>query len=80
MAVYCAISLVYYMTQKDQKAPSTNQEPVTNLSDGMSALQAIGNTRNMSGQWIIQAILQLARTPGVEGVLDSPSAVSPGIL
>ncbi|KAF7164513.1 hypothetical protein CNMCM6106_001031 [Aspergillus hiratsukae] len=68
MAIYYAISLVYQITQKNQEAPSTNQEPATILSDSMSALQAIANSGNKSGQRIIQAILQSARELTARGI------------
>jgi ribonuclease HI len=68
MAIYYAISLAYEITQKKPEAPSTNHEPATILTDSMSALQAIANSWNKSGQRIIQAILQSARELNTRGI------------
>ncbi|CEL00905.1 Putative Guanyl-nucleotide exchange factor [Aspergillus calidoustus] len=56
MAIYYAIGLAFSTAMKNQNTPATEINLVTILSDSMSALQAIANIRNQSGQWIIQAI------------------------
>jgi hypothetical protein len=56
MAIYYAISLVYQLARMNQDTPTTEHEPATILSDSMSALQAISNAGNQSGQRIIEAI------------------------
>jgi ribonuclease HI len=61
MAIYYAISLVYQLARMNQDTPTTEHEPATILSDSMSALQAISNAGNQSGQRIIEAIRQSAR-------------------
>ncbi|KAK9594981.1 hypothetical protein V6Z93_010714 [Aspergillus fumigatus] len=68
MAIYYAISLVYQISQKKQEALGTGREPATILTDSMSALQAIANSWNKSGQRIIQAILQSARELNTRGI------------
>lgn len=68
MAIYYAISLVYHISQKTQEALGTGREPATILTDSMSALQAIANSWNKSGQRIIQAILQSARELNTRGI------------
>lgn len=68
MAVYYAISLVYQMAWKNQETSTANQEPVPILSDSMSALQAIANPWNKSGQRIIGVILQSAKELKARGV------------
>jgi ribonuclease HI len=60
MAIYYAISLVYQMTRKNRSALGMGEQPATILSDSMSALQAIRNPFNGSGQRIIRATLQAA--------------------
>jgi hypothetical protein len=67
MAIYYAISLVYLLVMKNQRT-SAQREPATILSDSMSALQAISNTRNKSGQRIIQAITQSATELKTRGI------------
>lgn len=68
MAIYYAISLVYQISRKKQEAEGTSREPATIFTDSMSALQAIANSWNRSGQRIIQAILQSARESNTRGV------------
>jgi ribonuclease HI len=68
MAIYYAISLVYQISQKKQEALGTGREPATILTDSMSALQAIANSWNKSGQRTIQAILQSARELNTRGI------------
>jgi ribonuclease HI len=68
MAIYYAISLVYQISQTKQEALGTGREPATILTDSMSALQAIANSWNKSGQRIIQAILQSARELNTRGI------------
>ncbi|KAJ8147650.1 hypothetical protein LV162_008857, partial [Aspergillus fumigatus] len=53
---------------KTQEALGTGREPATILTDSMSALQAIANSWNKSGQRIIQAILQSARELNTRGI------------
>jgi ribonuclease HI len=68
MAIYYAISLVLKIAMENQVAQAGQQEPATILSDSMSALQAISNTRNKSGQRIIQAVRQSARELKARGI------------
>jgi ribonuclease HI len=68
MAIYYAISLVYQISQKKQEALGTGREPATIPTDSMSALQAIANSWNKSGQRIIQAIFQSARELNTRGI------------
>lgn len=68
MAIYYAISLVYQLTRKRQSHPGRVEQPATILSDSMSALQAIRNTSNKSGQRIIRAILQAASEMRARGI------------
>jgi ribonuclease HI len=68
MAIYYAISLVLKIATENRDARAEKQEPATILSDSMSALQAISNTRNMSGQRIIQAIRQSAQELKARGI------------
>jgi hypothetical protein len=56
MAIYYAISLVYQIVMKNQGPQGTGHQPAIILSKSMSALQAIANRGNKSGQKIIQAI------------------------
>jgi hypothetical protein len=44
MAIYYAIGLAFSRAMKNQDTPATEINPVTILSDSMSALQAIANT------------------------------------
>lgn len=60
MAIYYAISLVYQITRKKRNALGMVERPATILSDSMSALQAVRNPANKSGQRIIRATLQAA--------------------
>lgn len=60
MAIYYAISLVFKIAMENRNALADKQEPATILTDSMSALQAISNAWNKSGQRIIQAIQQSA--------------------
>jgi hypothetical protein len=60
MAIYYAISLILKIAMENQVAQAGQQELATILSDSMLALQAILNTRNKSGQRIIQAVRQSA--------------------
>lgn len=53
MAIFYAISLVLQVTQKRQSQLDSVEHPATILSDSMSALQAIRNPSNKSGQRII---------------------------
>ena len=68
MAIYYAISLVLQSAMTDNNSPITQHEPATTLSDSMSALQAIANLRNKSGQRIIQAITHSARGLDARGI------------
>jgi ribonuclease HI len=68
MAIYYAISLVYQISREKQEALGTSHKPATILMDSMSALQAIANSWNKSGQRIVQAILQSARELNTRGV------------
>lgn len=61
MVIYYAISLILQLTMTNNDFSITQHEPVTILSDGMSALQAIANLRNKSEQCIIQVITHSAR-------------------
>ena len=61
IGIFYAISLVLKVSSLRPRAPVTpGQEPATIHCDSMSALQAIRNPRNKSGQRIIHAILQAA--------------------
>jgi ribonuclease HI len=61
IGIFYAISLVLKVSSLRPNAPLTpGQEPATILCDNMSALQAIRNPRNRSGQRIIHANLQAA--------------------
>ncbi|EED11752.1 hypothetical protein TSTA_109310 [Talaromyces stipitatus ATCC 10500] len=68
MAIYYAISLVLKIAMENQVILVGQQEPATILSDSMSALQAISNTRNKSGQRIIQAVQQAAQELKARGI------------
>jgi ribonuclease HI len=68
MAIYYAISLAYQIAMENQDTPAIKLEPATILSDSMSALQAIANMRNKSGQQIILAITQSARELKARGI------------
>ncbi|XP_024085694.1 uncharacterized protein LOC106673621 [Cimex lectularius] len=69
IGIFYAISLVLKVASSRPRVPTTSQqEPATILCDNMSALQAIRNPRNKSGQRIIHANLQAAselRTRGI---------------
>ena len=67
MAIYYAVSLVLQSAMTNNNS-ITQHEPTTILSDSMSALQAIANLRNKSGQHIIQAITHSARELDVLGI------------
>lgn len=68
IAIYYAISLVLKIAMESRKDLVGTQEPATILSDSMSALQAISNTWNQSGQRIIQAIQQSAQELKTRGI------------
>ncbi|KAI2947925.1 hypothetical protein CBS147323_11135 [Aspergillus niger] len=68
MAIFYAISLVLQVTQKRQSQLDRAEHPATILSDSMSALQAIRNPSNKSGQRIIRAILQAASEMKARGI------------
>src|SRR5699024_6686248 len=68
MAIYYAVSLVLQLAMTNNNPPITQHEPPTILSDSMSALQAIVNLRNKSGQRIIQVITQSARELDARGI------------
>jgi hypothetical protein len=68
MAIYYATSLVLKIATENRDARAGKQEPATILSNSMSALQAISNTRNKSGQRIIQAIQQSAQELKSRGI------------
>ena len=68
MAIFYAISLVLQVTQKRQSQLDRVEHPATILSDSMSALQAIRNPSNRSGQRIIRAILQAASEMIARGI------------
>jgi type II secretory pathway component PulM len=68
MAIYYAISLAFSTAMKNQDTLVTEISLVSILSDSMSALQAIANTQNWSGQQIIQAITQSARELKMRGI------------
>ena len=68
MAIYYAISLILKIGMENQDTPVDKPEPATILSDSMSALQAISNAWNKSGQRIIQAIQQSAQELKVQGI------------
>ena len=67
MAIYYAVSLVLQSAMTNNNS-ITQHEPATILSDSMSALQAIANLRNKSGQRIIQAITHSARELDARGI------------
>jgi hypothetical protein len=68
MAIHYAISLVLKIAMENRDALADRQEPASILSDSISALQAISNTRNKSGQKIVQAIQQSAREVQARGI------------
>ncbi|GCB25455.1 hypothetical protein AAWM_08340 [Aspergillus awamori] len=68
MAIFYAISLVLQVTTKRQGRLDRGKQPATILSDSMSALQAIRNPANKSGQRIIRAILQAASEMIARGI------------
>jgi ribonuclease HI len=68
MAIYYAISLVYQISRKKRSALDMVEQPTTILSDSMSALQAMRNPSNRSGQKIIQATLQAASEIKAQGI------------
>ena len=68
MAIYYAISLVFQLAMTNNNPPIMQHEPATILSDSMSALQAIANLRNRSGQQIIQAITRSAKELDARGI------------
>ncbi|BAE66183.1 unnamed protein product [Aspergillus oryzae RIB40] len=68
MAIYYAIGLVFQLAQKNQTTATTTRGPATILSDSMSALQAIANAWNKSGQRILQAIHQAAGELKARGI------------
>jgi ribonuclease HI len=68
MAIYYAISLVYQISRKKRSALGMVERPATILSDSMSALQAIRNPSNRSGQKIIRATLQAASEMKARGI------------
>ncbi|KAF4228839.1 hypothetical protein CNMCM8980_000121 [Aspergillus fumigatiaffinis] len=68
MAIYYAISLVYQISRKKRSALGMVERPATILSDSMSALQAIRNSSNKSGQKIIRATLQAASEMKARGI------------
>ena len=67
MAIYYAVSLVLQSAMTHNNS-IMQHEPATILSDSMSALQAIANLRNKSGQRIIQAITHSARELDARGI------------
>lgn len=68
MAIFYAISPVYQIAQEKSTSVNAHQR-ATILSDSMSALQAITNTRSGSGQRIILAIQQAAGEIQARGIL-----------
>jgi ribonuclease HI len=68
MAIYHAISLAYQTAMKNQNTTAIQLKPVTILSDSVSALQAIANVRNKSGQQIMPAITRPARELKARGI------------
>ena len=60
MAIYYAVSLVLQLAMTNNNS-IMQHELATIRSDSMSALQAIVNLRNKSGQHIIQVITHSAR-------------------
>jgi hypothetical protein len=63
-----ADQLLLDIAMKNQGPPDTGHQPATILSDIMSALQAIANRGNKSGQKIIQAITQSADKLKTRGI------------
>jgi ribonuclease HI len=68
MAIYYAIILVLKIAIETRQSMTNRQEPATILSDSMSALQALSNARNKSGQRIIQAVQQSAQELQTRGI------------
>jgi ribonuclease HI len=68
MVIYYAISLVLKIRIENQDSLAKKQEPATILSNSMSALQAISNAWNKSGQRIIQVIWQSAQELNAWGI------------
>jgi hypothetical protein len=68
IAIYYAISLVLTIRIENQDSLAKKQEPATILSNSISALQAISNAWNKSGQRIIQAIQQSAQELNARGI------------
>lgn len=69
IGIFYAISLVLKIVSSRPRTPTTSQqEPATILCDSMSALQAIRNPGNKSGQRIIHANLQAAAELKARGI------------
>jgi DNA repair protein RadC len=69
IGIFYAISLVLKVVSSRPRTLTTpQQEPATILCDSMSALQAIRNPRNKSGQQIIHANLQAAAELKARGI------------
>ncbi|THC88516.1 hypothetical protein EYZ11_012034 [Aspergillus tanneri] len=68
MGIFYAISLVLKISYRTWGSLAANWKPATILCDSMSALQAIRNPSNKSGQRIIYAILQAARELKTRGL------------
>lgn len=69
IGIFYAISLVLKVVNSRPRTPTTpQQEPATILCNSMSALQAIRNPRNKSGQRIIHATLQAASELKARGI------------
>jgi ribonuclease HI len=69
IGIYYAISLAFRVShQNEQPTRSGTGETITILSDSKSALQAIKNPSNKSGQRVIQAINQSAYELDSQGV------------
>jgi hypothetical protein len=58
IGIYYAIDLVKTRTLGDQYITATDKSKITIISDSQSALKAIANPANRSGQHIVYAILQ----------------------
>ena len=68
IGIFYAISLAYKVTRQRQGSLATDQRPATILCNSTSALRAIRNPANKSGQWVMYAILQAAREMKARGL------------
>jgi ribonuclease HI len=68
IGIYYAIDLIKTRTLGDQCMTATDESKITIINDSQSALKAIANPSNRSGQHIVYAILQAAQDLKAQGM------------